>query len=125
MLEKSDFWGIYKSKPMPHDCFHEDGLEFYFFCNNNILNINMQDAEKSKIIFEAVDFELVTEENSDKFQLQGENLESNDLHKVLNGKMFIRIPRPAGFKLYLEEFGWRYFEKTDSSLVPSLPIINQ
>ncbi|KRD58606.1 hypothetical protein ASE40_20015 [Flavobacterium sp. Root935] len=113
MLELEDFTGIYLSKPMIPDCVHLDDYEFYFYNRNNHFNISIRENENSKLIFDASTFEIISSENNDKFELIINELENENKYKKIKGKMYFKVPEPRGFKIFLNEYGWRFFEKID------------
>jgi hypothetical protein len=112
MLENIDFMGLFRSQPMIPDCMHNDNLVFNFYNRNGGFNINVWDGNNDPIIlFAGHDFEVTSADNNDTFQITIEELEENHPYKQLNGKLYIRVPAPRGFKLFLNEYGWRYFQE--------------
>lgn len=112
MLEKKDFAGLFKSKPMIPDCIHNDELEFFFYNRNGEFNINVQQKGKDPImLFICKNFEITSMENNDKFQISIEDLGDEHTYKHLNGRLYIKVPEPRAFKIYLNGYGWRYFEE--------------
>lgn len=114
MLENIDFIGLFKSKPMIPDCMHNDNLEFYFYNRNGEFSINVRDGKNNPImLFVGHDFSVTSANNNDKFEITIEDLNPHHAYKILKGKLYIKVPEPKGFKIYLNEYGWRYFEKID------------
>lgn len=112
MLVIQDFSGVFISKPMIPDCIHDDNYIFYFYNRNGEVNINVRSDNWDGKILVNSDFDVISEDNNDKFSLLFD-IAQNHPYKTILGKLYIKVPEPRGFKLYLNEFGWRYFEKID------------
>lgn len=113
MLQNTDFIGIFRNRPMIPDCIHDDSLDFYFYNRNGVININVRDGNDTKILFEGRNFEVRSFDNNDRFEIDILDLDDNNPYKPLRGKMYMRVPIPISFKIFLNDYGWRYFEKID------------
>lgn len=114
MLENADFIGLFTSKPMIPDCIHNDNLEFYFYNRNGEFSINVRNGtDNPTMLFVGNNFGVISADNMDTFQLNIEELDNDHPYKNIHGKLYIRVPEPRAFKVYLNEYGWRYFEKID------------
>jgi len=108
-LTNLNFQGIFRNSDMIPDCVHQDDLVINFFCRGNFLNINISNPFTNEhiLLFETRNFSISNINNNTEFIIQT-NTEGD--YKELRGRMFGQNDGTF-FKLFIPNYGWRYFEK--------------
>lgn len=109
VLTNLNFQGIFRNRDMPHDCYHNDGLIITFFCRGEYLNVNITNPTTNQhiILLETRNFSITNHNHNTGFIIHT-NTQGN--YNELRGKMFGQNDG-IFFKLFIPNYGWRYFEK--------------
>lgn len=108
-LTNKNFQGIFRYSDMIPDCVHQDGLIINFYCRGNVLNINIYNPATNGSIglFETDNFYVTNHNNNSEFKI---NTNIQGAYNELRGTMYGENDGTF-FKLYIPNYGWRYFEK--------------